>query len=86
MTCGFAGDFAGKTTAEIYGGWEDGNSVVPRFALHSGVSTPANKLAGDPGLRHCGSVLRTRLFGVAKATPYKSGTREITPASKDARR
>jgi hypothetical protein len=41
--------FEGKTTAEIYGDWEDGNSVVPRFALHS-------------GLRQSGSVLRTRLL------------------------
>jgi hypothetical protein len=39
------------------GEWEEGNSVVPRFALHS-------------GLRQSGSVLRTRFYGPTKVGPY----------------
>ena len=52
---------------------EEGNSVVP----------------AAPALRPSAERKRpadAALIGVAKATPYQSGTRENTPASKDARR
>jgi hypothetical protein len=55
------------------GVWEEGRSVVPRCALHS-------------GLRQSGSAFGAAFIGVAKATPYQSGPHEIPPASKDARR
>jgi len=31
------------------GRYEESESVVPRYALHSDLGTPASKLAGDPG-------------------------------------
>jgi hypothetical protein len=51
------------------GAWEEDRSVAPRCALRSGVSTPANKLAGDPGLRQSGSAYRRGFYGTAKAVP-----------------
>jgi hypothetical protein len=58
---------------EIMRRGEEGNSVVP----------------AAPALRPSAERKRpadAALIGVAKATPYQSGAREITPASKDARR
>jgi hypothetical protein len=42
-----------------------------RLRLHSGVSTPANKLAGDPGFGRAVASCGRSYFGTAEAVPFR---------------